>query len=117
LDKKWLFTQHTPPNPQTAHPLIDLNIFQQMQKPYTLLEFNLLSKGKKLAYLWDECHIIMSRFEGTYRVNLYACKNFYAEVWYRYGINKIQKIGSFNSVAYLYPYLDQIDISTLIKSA
>ncbi len=76
----------------------------------SIREFNILSKGKKLTYLWDECTFIMARVEGNYNVHLYGCMNFYTEVWYKHGINRIQKIGSFKSVRYLTPYLDRIHL-------
>ncbi len=76
----------------------------------TIREFNLLSKGKQIAYLWDHCNYIMSRVEGQYCVHLYGCMDFYTEVWYKYGINKIQKIGTFRSCNYLEPYLEKINL-------
>jgi len=81
---------------------------------YTLTQFNLLSKGRQMAYLWEKCHFIMVRVENGYRINLYGCIHFYAEVWYKYGRNTILKIGSFNKVKYLEPYLDKIDINEIL---
>ncbi|MGB0839568.1 MAG: hypothetical protein ACPGXL_05480 [Chitinophagales bacterium] len=77
----------------------------------TLREFNLMSKGKQTTYLWEKCKFIMARVEGNYRVDLYGCMDFYAEVWYKYGKNKITKISSFKSVHYLEPYLKYVDVA------
>ena len=76
----------------------------------TIREFDLLAKGRKLDYLWDNCNFIMSRVEGNYNIHLYGCMNFYTEVWYKYGVNKIHKIGSFSSINYLNPYLERINL-------
>ncbi len=79
----------------------------------SIREFDILSKGRKLTYLWDECNFIMARVEDNYTVHLYGCMSFYTEVWYKHGISRIQKIGSFKSVQYLAPYLDRIHLIDL----
>ena len=58
----------------------------------------------------------MTRVQGNYCVHLWGCHYFYAEVWYKYGIAKIQKIGAFRSIKYLDPYLDKISLRDLEES-
>lgn len=72
-----------------------------------------MSKGQQIGFLWDECQYITVRVENNYRINLYGCMDFYAEVWYKIGVNRIQKIGSFKSVQYLVPYLPNIHLTDL----
>jgi len=78
---------------------------------FRLREFELLARGQKLTFLWEECNYIMVRVEGNYRINLYGCMNFYAEVLYQYGKKRVYKVACFKSTRYLTPYLDMIDIS------
>lgn len=81
----------------------------------SLREFNLLAKGQKLTFLWEQCNYIMVRVEGNYRINLYGCMDFYAEVWYKYGQKKVHKIACFRSIRYLSPYLHMIDIKDCLQ--
>ena len=82
-------------------------------KTLNLYQFSLLSRGLKIIYLWDCCHYISYRVEGNYRVTLYDCKNFYAEVWHKNDVSRIQKIDTFDNSNRLMPYLSQIDIGVL----
>lgn len=77
----------------------------------SIRKFNLMAKGKQITYLWERCVYIVTRVEQNYSVHLYGCTNFYAEVWYKHGNHRILKIASFQSVEFLEPYLNRVDIS------
>ena len=84
-------------------------------KTLNLYQFNLLSRGLKIIYLWDCCPYISFRKIGNYRITLYDCGKFYAEVWHKNDVSRIQKIDTFNGSEELTPYISQIDISELTK--
>jgi len=84
-------------------------------KTLNLYQFNLLSRGLKIIYLWDCCQYISFRKIGNYRITLYDCGKFYAEVWHKNDVSRIQKIDTFNGSEELTPYISQIDISELTK--
>ncbi|MGB1204265.1 MAG: hypothetical protein ACPG5B_01395 [Chitinophagales bacterium] len=82
-------------------------------KALNLYQFNLLPRGLKIVYLWDCCHYVSFRTVGNYRITLYDCANFYAEIWHKNNVSRIQKIDTFHGTKPLAPYLSQIDISEL----
>ncbi len=55
----------------------------------------------------------MEREEGIFNILLYTMDNFYVEVFFRKGSNKVSWLNTFASTDNLEPYLEMIDISDL----
>lgn len=80
----------------------------------TLYRFNKLNMLNKVDTLINYSVLIDNRTEEGFRVLLYQISAFYVEVFYDIEHNKIRKIKSFNSTTKLKPYLEKIDISSLM---
>ena len=84
-------------------------------KDITLYEFNSLDEHEKGATLWEYGVSLFQRFEGETGYCLYQLYSFYVEVKYDHDQNKISKFTSFSTSTKLEPYLENIDISEIIK--
>ena len=85
-------------------------------KDITLYEFNSLDEFEKGSALWEYGVFLSQRFEEEIGYNLYQLNNFYVEVMYNGGINAITKFTSFSTITKLEPYLDKIDITSIVSS-
>lgn len=79
-------------------------------------EFALLTEDQRISILWREAKIIAQRKEDDYNVFLYQVYSFYIEVWYSCNLMNIYSLKSFSSTEELDPYLEQVDISSLINN-
>ncbi len=79
----------------------------------TFEEYILLSEDQKLSVLWCEANFIAERKEIENKLFLYQVYSFYIEVLYssNSGLNQLRP---FSSTEELEPYLEEIDISSLI---
>jgi hypothetical protein len=75
----------------------------------TLRQFNLLEEGEKATFVCKQGVFIGDRAEDDVTVLLYQVHSFYVEVYYKWGINKIQMLRSLITTNQLDPYLEQID--------
>ncbi len=77
-------------------------------------EFKTMDLYDQASVICDEGVLLSERTEGESLVVLYGVGSFYVEVFYRSADSEILKFRSFQSVQFLEPYLDQIDIDPLI---
>lgn len=71
-------------------------------------EFNQLPLKAKAKFVWDHGTYLAHRKEKGFAVNLYAVKNFFAEIYYCPEEVCINKILSFTCKKRLTPYLENI---------
>ncbi len=83
-------------------------------KNITLYEFNSLNDFEKGEALWENEVHVSERFEGEIGYSLYQLNNFYVEVMYNGGINAKTKFTSFSTITKLEPYLDKINITSIV---
>jgi hypothetical protein len=81
----------------------------------TLYEFNSLDEYEKGAALWEYGMHLTQRFNGDIGYSLYQLNNFHVEVMYNGDQNDIKKFTAFPTETKLRPYLDKIDITSIVK--
>jgi hypothetical protein len=69
---------------------------------------------EQAGIICDEGVLLAERTEDDNLVVLYAVGSFYVEVFYRNADSEIIKFRSFQSVQFLEPYLEQINIDQLV---
>lgn len=79
-----------------------------------MYQFNCLDEVRQIELLWSAGVLVGSRQEKIYKILLYQIDGFYVEVFYQYSQGKMAKIKSFNDTGMLEPYLDSINISSLL---
>jgi hypothetical protein len=82
----------------------------------TFNDFNVLSDGEKLPVILGEGEWIAKREVQNFKVDLYDMFSFYVEMWSAPEVPGVLIYKSFVSTANLTPYLNEIDISELIKT-
>ena len=80
----------------------------------TLFQFKQLRLSEQAQCTWDNGVLIGFREEGEHHMVLYRIENFYSEIYYHTQENKIVRIKSFITDGPLQPYLDKIDLSSLL---
>ena len=80
----------------------------------TLYEFKGLSEDQQTELVWSEVDFVADRQEDNYCILLYQLYSFYVEIMYIGKVNKFQIIRSFSTTDHLLPYLQEIDISSVI---
>jgi hypothetical protein len=80
----------------------------------TLYEFKLLSLNVQAQTTWDHGVLLGFRQQEERHMILYQLDNFYIEIQYHTEQNEIIHIVSFSADKPLQPYLDKIDISSLL---
>ena len=80
----------------------------------TLYEFKQLNTDDQAQTTWDCGVMVGDRVEGDRHMILYRMENFYVEIQYDSTKNDIAAIISFTSDGPLQPYLDKIDLSSLL---
>jgi hypothetical protein len=73
----------------------------------TLYDFNGLNDDEKANAVWEGT-FLADRREEDLTVQLYSVGNFYVEVFYDAGLNKIVRFRSFTTKSLLVPYLAHI---------
>jgi hypothetical protein len=79
-----------------------------------LYEFNLLNTAEKVETLRLKAAYIGERTEEKYTFKLYQIDNFYVEEKWHTAFNECREILSFTSVNGLQPYLEVIDVTSLL---
>ncbi|MEN0052320.1 MAG: hypothetical protein AAGC65_01560 [Mucilaginibacter sp.] len=69
-----------------------------------LEEFNLLDINDQADYIWNY-QPLDERRDETHSILLYSLPDFYAEVWYHWGDNRIVTIKAFRTIQALAPYI------------
>ncbi len=82
-----------------------------------LYEFNLLNTEEKVETIKSKAAYIGERKEEKYTFKLYQIDNFYVEEKWHTAFNERREILSFMSINGLQPYLEVIDITSLLVSA
>ncbi len=81
----------------------------------TLYEFNLLPKDQQTELVWNEGDFVTDRQEDDYSILLYQLYSFYVEIKYSGKANRFLIYRCFNNINQLEPYLEEIDISGLMR--
>jgi hypothetical protein len=79
-------------------------------------EFKKLEKDKKQLHLFDSGVFLLTRQEPEYYIDLYYLDSFYVEAYYHCGLNKLIYLRAFTSTDELNPFLNLVDISSLINT-
>lgn len=82
----------------------------------TLKEFNRLDVVEQVEVVWLQGELIGERDEGIYTVYLFQIDGFYAEMFLNHECKEFTRYRYFSSVQSLKPYLESMDISTLLDS-
>ncbi|MBC7827931.1 MAG: hypothetical protein H7122_09305 [Chitinophagaceae bacterium] len=80
-----------------------------------MYQFNCLDEVRQIELLWSAGVLVGSRQEGHYKILLYQIEGFYVEVFYQYFQGKMVKTKSFSDTNQLEPYLDSINIGSLLS--
>jgi hypothetical protein len=75
-----------------------------------LYQFNALTDPDKAQEVLEQGTNLKTRKDEGFIINLYSLSNFYVEVWYEEGRNRIGRIRSFRSIDQLSPCIDDIDL-------
>jgi len=75
----------------------------------TKSKFNQLSINLKGEYVFQDGEYIAMREYYNHRINLYSLNDFFVEVWYSPGENKIEKIEVLESENTLDLYIDNMN--------
>ena len=80
----------------------------------TLDKFKLLSEDQQTEVIWSDGAFVAERQEADSVILLYQLYSFYVEIWCVGAAHKFKIHRSFGSTKQLKPYLEKIDISSLI---
>ncbi len=80
----------------------------------TLYQFIQLDQTKQTEMLHNEGVQIGERRDANHHIILYQIGGFYVEVFYNLQQTVFRRMRSFRSIGQLRPYLDKIDISSLL---
>ncbi len=86
-----------------------------MKKYISIIDFNELSQDEKAWYLWHGATFLHVYENSAHRVNLFYLNNYYIELWYNMQGNKVDNIRAFTSIDLLDPFLDTIQIESIIS--
>jgi hypothetical protein len=78
-------------------------------------QFNTLSKQDQQNQLLKEGTFLAEREDGPFRIMLYQLDNFYVEVYFFNLYNKVAFLQSFSDTDVLEPYLEQMDINSMLN--
>ena len=78
-------------------------------------DFNFMDGMAKTEVLASDGIYLAERNDGCFRISLYQINDFYVEIYYHKTRYFYICIRSFDDVAELYPYLEDIDISEVYK--
>ena len=83
----------------------------------TLTEFNKLSTEEQQKAVLMQGVFLAERKDPPLRMMLYDMGNFYVEVFFLSRYNKVAWFNGFNNTKKLEPYLQRIDVSSLLQEA
>ncbi len=76
-------------------------------------EFKTMDLYEQAGIICEEGVLLAERNEDDSLIVLYSVGSFYVEVFYRTSDSEIVKFRSFQSIQFLDPYLQQIDLDAL----
>jgi hypothetical protein len=76
--------------------------------------FNTHTLAGRLEIIWAHGNFIAHRGRRGYRIALYDLGNFFAEIWYNPENDNISLVRGFKSKKAFEPYLNQIDLLTML---
>lgn len=79
--------------------------------------FNTLPKKAQQEVLLAQGTFLTERNDGPFRIMLYQLESFYVEVHFFNLYNKVAFFTAFDSIDGLEPYLETIDVSTMLQEA
>lgn len=83
----------------------------------TITQFNQLDNDQQIEIVWKCGAIVSSRVEDPYKYILLQLYGFYVEIRYDTRLNALDFVTTFVGTDRLDPYLDNIDISSLLIEA
>ena len=81
-----------------------------------LYEFNLLNTNEQADAMKSRAAFIGERKEEKYTYKLYQIDDFYIEEKWHTAFNERREVASFMSIAKLQPYLEVMDVTSLLVS-
>lgn len=81
-----------------------------------LYEFNLLNTNEQADAIKFKAAFIGERKEEKYTYKLYQIDDFYIEEKWHTAFNERREVSSFMSIAKLQPYLEVMDVTSLLVS-
>ena len=81
----------------------------------TIQHFNTLSKQDQQNHLLKDGIFLVEREDGPFRIMLYQMDSFYVEVYFFNLYNKVAFLQSFSDTEALQPYLDQLDVASMLN--
>ncbi len=78
-----------------------------------LYQFNALTDPEKTRVVLEHGINLKTRKEDRFIINLYSFSDFYVEVRYDKGNNRIDRIRSFKNIDQLDSYIDDVDLGEL----
>jgi hypothetical protein len=82
-----------------------------------ITEFNGLNNDEKAWYLWHGAAFLSVYEKAGYRINLFHLNDYYIELWYNISDNKVDHIRAFRTLDLLDPFLDNINIDSVLNSS
>lgn len=79
--------------------------------------FNHLPKKSQQELVLARAMFLTERIDGPFRIMLYQLEDFYVEVHFFNQYNKVAFFSAFESLEALEPYLETIDVSSLLQEA
>jgi len=86
-----------------------------MTNHVTINEFNELTLDEKAWHLWHGATFLHVYEKSVHRVNLFYLNEYYIELWYHMEGNKVDNIRAFTSQSLLDPFLENIQIGSLLN--
>lgn len=80
-------------------------------------QFDTLSKEEQQQELLKSGIFLAEREDGPFRIMLYQLNGFYVEVYFFNLYNKVAFFQTFEDTEALQPYLEQINVRTLLQEA
>lgn len=77
--------------------------------------FKLLELSAQAQVICENGALLAERTEDNYLIILYQVDSFYVEVYYHQHNDEIVKFRSFHSVKFLEPYLQNINVRSLVQ--
>jgi hypothetical protein len=87
---------------------------QQLKAIMTLGEYKQLSKREQAIVLCERGVFLDLKHNADCNIILYQIDGFYVEVFYHHEGNVVKRLRSFKSTGKLRPYLEKMDIASLL---
>jgi hypothetical protein len=81
----------------------------------TFFQFRHLPLDEQTLITWDKGVHLTTRFHGLHAILLWQIDGFYVEIFYNRVDHNIDKLRSFRSTIPLRPYLNEIDITSVLQ--